>query len=562
MIFRASQHRQNIEEHQQQPVIAASPATSFHSAHDGQEESDYGSDLDADDEQLLSELLERIATTSPVSSPPPPPLSSPPPPSGAVPISQVINDAGHEVDYNNNKYDARETLDHDLDDFNHEASQGQWIDIKMERDLDDSSIAPREEPPTIKSEDTDEEKKPIFPDPPTIPNNDHLDTRSPLERFRTPPKKPLSVTDLISPAWCEMQYWYSLTRHGRKRRTPAMKQGSVVHQVLQDQVHRSVAVDVVTREDSWGLRIWNVIHGLKMLRETGMTRELEIWGIIDDVVIIGVIDELSYECPDRVTDAEAQIAKESSSAVDPLQRSLDGYIKAVTRRGGGEPQVKRKIYITDVKTRSSNGPLPKAVAMRPTIMQLLIYHRLLSSLAADEVSADVIFARYNLDSRRRFSDSMIAQVASLEQSHRFNLDDDTRMRDTQEEDEQEEDKDLDTLLAHNSLQQLWTLMRKEYHVTFPLGKDSVGDTLKVEYRRQSDGEILGIKTLVYDEGYLNVYLDDVMSWWKGERATVGVPVEEAYKCRFCEFNEGCEWREGKVEEALQKGRRARVKSVV
>ncbi len=380
------------------------------------------------------------------------------------------------------------------------------------------------------------------------------------------------MTDLISPAWCEMQYWYSLTKHGRKRRTPAMKQGSVVHQVLQDQVHRSVAVDVTTKEDSWGLRIWNVIHGLKTLRSTGQTRELEVWGVMDGAVVNGVIDELSYECPDRVTDAEAQLEKQAkeNKPTTPVQRSLDEYVKVVNGgdghgRGGGS--LTRKIYITDVKTRVSNGPLPKAAAMRPTIMQLLIYHRLVSDLASDEVSGNAIFARYGLDSSRAFSDSMIAQVASLEQSwHLHDPDDpDARMRGTGNEEDEEDEEDLDTLLAHNSLRQLWELMRKEFQTTFPLGRDSVGDTLKVEYRRQSDGEVLGIKTLVNDDDYLTVYLADVMSWWKGERATVGVPVEEAYKCRFCEFNEECEWRNGKVEEAIQKGRekrKGRVKSVV
>src|ERR1700712_809658 len=85
------------------------------------------------------------------------------------------------------------------------------------------------------------------------------DIRSPLERFRTKPKKALSVTDLVSPAWCELQYWYTLTLHGRKKRTPAMKQGSKVHQKLEDQVHTTVKVDIQTKEDAWGLRIWNVI---------------------------------------------------------------------------------------------------------------------------------------------------------------------------------------------------------------------------------------------------------------------------------------------------------------
>ncbi len=122
MHFRSSQH--SFEDLQQ----TTSPAASFHSAKDGQE-SDYGSDLDADDEQLLSELLARIATTnSPVSSPPPLPPSD-----GA---GRVLNNYRDEPYH----HDPRPTLGRDLDLIKTEdESQGQWIDIKIERDLDGAS---------------------------------------------------------------------------------------------------------------------------------------------------------------------------------------------------------------------------------------------------------------------------------------------------------------------------------------------------------------------------------------------------------------------------------------
>ncbi|KAK3076315.1 hypothetical protein LTS18_013342, partial [Coniosporium uncinatum] len=130
------------------------------------------------------------------------------------------------------------------------------------------------------------------------------DTRSPLARFRTRPKKGLSVTDIVSPAWCELQYWFTLTKHGRKKRTPAMRQGSRVHKVLEEQVHQVVPIQVTTIEDGWGLRIWNTIQGLRTLRSTGMTREMEIWGVLHGQVITGIIDELSYTCPDPELEAD------------------------------------------------------------------------------------------------------------------------------------------------------------------------------------------------------------------------------------------------------------------
>ena len=67
---------------------------------------------------------------------------------------------------------------------------------------------------------------------------------------------------------------------------------------MEEQVHTTVPVDVQTKEDTWGLKIWNVIQGLRTLRVTGMTRELEIWGVVDGQIINGIIDELSYTCTD------------------------------------------------------------------------------------------------------------------------------------------------------------------------------------------------------------------------------------------------------------------------
>jgi len=56
---------------------------------------------------------------------------------------------------------------------------------------------------------------------------------------------------VISPSWCELQYWYALTKHGNKRRRPAIMETKRV-------------------EDAWGVRIWNIIMCLRELQETGV----------------------------------------------------------------------------------------------------------------------------------------------------------------------------------------------------------------------------------------------------------------------------------------------------
>jgi exonuclease V len=212
-----------------------------------------------------------------------------------------------------------------------------------------------------------------------------------------PPRKAFSVTDIVSPAWCELQYWYTLTKHGKKRRTPAMQQGTEVHERLERQVYTTVKVDVATKEDAWGLRIWNVIQGLRTLRETGLTREMELWGVIDGFVVNGVIDELSYICPDEAKSLETA-PPEIKLPAD--QTSLSNFFKVAGGTSIAEAtRSKRrfsaqKVYIADVKTRGTRT-LPSASAFRPTKIQLMLYHRLLAALATNTVDFSVLTTRYN-----------------------------------------------------------------------------------------------------------------------------------------------------------------------
>ena len=352
-----------------------------------------------------------------------------------------------------------------------------------------------------------------------------------------------------------------------------MKQGSAVHKVLENQVHTTVAVDIQSKEDGWGLRLWNVIQGLKTLRETGMTRELEIWGVVDGLVVNGVIDELSYICPEPELESIEDTPDAAKKTTAPDQRTITDFLGPSTLESHGtgafnqppssSPKRPPKVYITDVKTRGTRS-VPKGPSFRPTLMQLMLYHRILSDFATNKVTPDVIFDRYSLEADASFSDSFIAQIGSLHQ------DDIPAPHDPQDPYPQEEasappsspqEDPLPLLLAHNSLRKLWSLTTHELALTFPLGAASIGAVLEAEYRTPTDGEILGTKCFLYDEHVIGEYLGSGMRWWRGERPAEGVCVEEAYKCRTCDFFDECSWRRNKVEEATLK-MRERKSSVV
>lgn len=353
-----------------------------------------------------------------------------------------------------------------------------------------------------------------------------------------------------------------------------MRQGSAVHKTLEDEVHRTIAIDVKTKEDAWGLRIWNVIQGLRTLRATGMTRELEIWGIIDGLVVNGVIDELSYVCPDRELESTILSGKQDSTAsLPPDQRTITEFLSphgssnlnAGNHGSRSQPQASesaslsgQRVYITDTKTRSSTS-LPKGASLRPTIMQLMLYHRLLYNLSTGNIDPDTLFSRYQLDAHSPFTDAFAAQIGEIEDEVFYDAPDSTQSHDAESEPDapaprENQGDGLSLLLAHNSLHRLFFLLLSEFRTTFPLGTESISNILTASYRSTSDGEVIGQRTFLMDEKVLGEYLEEELRWWRGEREAKGVSVEEAYKCGYCEFAEGCDWRKGKVEEARERAR--------
>ncbi|KAJ9137451.1 Exonuclease V [Pleurostoma richardsiae] len=406
--------------------------------------------------------------------------------------------------------------------------------------------------------------------------------QSPLERFRTYPNKPLSVTDLTSGAWCELQYEYTLTRlpGGKKTRTRAMKEGTKVHKKLEDQVHTTVEVNVSSKEDLFGLRIWNVIQGLRTLRDTGLTREIEVWGIINGNVVNGLIDGLTYRNPDP--DFEEEYMSSQDSQRSGKQKKIDDFLpkQPVTGARNGST---RKIYLVDVKTRGSKT-LPSGAAVRPTKVQLFLYHRFLSDMACGELDYHFVFRRYGLDVDKPFSDQFIAQIGSLH--HEIFIDAMSTVSSSPSSRSSRSSSSramsgMRDLIRYRSLSELIKLLISELRLTFPNGEDSIGPLVTAEYRSRppptppsrdkkeedEDGEgrgdkesadeggaVVGQNVFPVDDNSLNQFLAENMQWWNGKRKAHGVDIEEAFKCRTCEFAELCTWRKEMDEENLRKVR--------
>jgi exonuclease V len=342
---------------------------------------------------------------------------------------------------------------------------------------------------------------------------------------------------MVSPAWCELQYFYTLSKFGRKPRTQAMRTGSKIHQKLEDEVHTTVPVQVQSTEDRFGLRMWNAISGLRCLRETGLTRELEVWGVIEGQVINGVIDELSYECPNPAFEEQVEKSKaEKNGGIVPLppgQLSIsEAFAKASRSQSSqdqdawvGRPEPYRQVYIADVKTRSALS-LPTGASLRPTWMQLMLYRKLLESLSLNTVDAETIFLRYDLAPLEPFTPTFLEEIASIGPEN--------------------------SVSSYPNLLSLWSLLITEMQQTFPA--HSLSPILRAEFRYAKTGDVIGSELTVYETGIIDKYVAEEMDWWKGRREAKGVEIEEAFKCRICDFAEECSWRRNKVEEAVEKSR--------
>lgn len=395
---------------------------------------------------------------------------------------------------------------------------------------------------------------------------DSNDSRSPLDRFRSYPRKPFSVSDLTAGSWCELQYFYTLTKlpYGKRTRTAAMKEGTRVHKDLEDEVHTTVRVEVTTKEDAFGLKLWNLVQGLRTLRDTGLTRELEVWGFVDGNMVNGVIDGVSHQHPDP----KIQEQRRQEKGAKKSRSSITNYFPSERPENKKTPKTP-PAYLTDVKTRGKPKPANTA-QLRPAKVQLFLYHRFLADMAAGKLDFLSVLQRYDLDPDRPFSDAFIAQMASMHEEEFFG--DDSDMSDTyappgapdvgKSSDDPAGNRDSgpslpsDTLdfLKYKSLREMIPFVVSELGQAFPDGADSIGRLLSVEYRYRLDGSLIDSRVFAMDDRALDLYLGGTMEWWKGDRKPRGVAVEDAWKCLVCEFAEDCTWRKAFDEDRLTRVR--------
>ncbi|KAM0749671.1 hypothetical protein T439DRAFT_348501 [Meredithblackwellia eburnea MCA 4105] len=258
-----------------------------------------------------------------------------------------------------------------------------------------------------------------------------------FEQYRS--TRGLSVTDLVSTLWCEYQHSYRLaskahlppsqrpaeirTASGavvpvdQKRnvaREKILVKGREVHKVLEVEAmgeQEEVKVAVQAKEEWWALRLVNTMVCLQTLLDTGKAREIPVMGFVDSFLVFGVIDEVDRRTlpptepltsnpvapkppptpkkKNHVTSSQAPIkTKEDIDSQTKLERFFSptaSQVKAETPAFSPcdtplstSPPL-WKYVVSDTKTRYNHSLPPKADS-RASRLQLMLYHRLLSTL--------------------------------------------------------------------------------------------------------------------------------------------------------------------------------------
>ncbi|KAF8625217.1 hypothetical protein AX15_005518 [Amanita polypyramis BW_CC] len=257
----------------------------------------------------------------------------------------------------------------------------------------------------------------------------------PMQTFRR--NHVLSVTDLVSPAWCEVQFDYGL----RQRRSRPLemrpdsflsasgkeipvekkiavqndhitKRGRAVHKELEKELGlKEIQVFVTSPEERWALRMLNFVTGIEGILTNGYTRELPVFGIVHDQIIVGVIDEVKHCSTFSMNKSNLH----DSPSSDKSRTLINNY-----SRPPDIPECKTPkkhicvLQLLDTKTRRTDS-LPSAEDTLSSRLQLMLYYRLLSDLLSEypPLNYSLLWDKLGLKPTRPFSAQFLVDAGLI-----------------------------------------------------------------------------------------------------------------------------------------------------
>ncbi|KAK3691192.1 hypothetical protein RRG08_039050 [Elysia crispata] len=170
---------------------------------------------------------------------------------------------------------------------------------------------------------------------------------------------------------------------------------------------------------------------------------------------------------------------------------------------------KHEVEISELKTRRSSHP-PKKGQQEKDKYQVNLYAQLFNELVSGSANKDIVVTHLGLNRDIKLSSSVmkhVQDVATDKASEACTFGD-----------------LLETVLSQ--VQSLCCITRS-----------------RVEYIRQEDKSEILVLDFLLDTERLQQMFTEQCRWWRGERGTTGVEIEDCWKCDHCQFAPLCEWRD-------------------
>ncbi|MHA1221046.1 MAG: PD-(D/E)XK nuclease family protein, partial [Candidatus Heimdallarchaeota archaeon] len=209
----------------------------------------------------------------------------------------------------------------------------------------------------------------MFSDPNNIDDEDIPTTIS----EKAPEVKNLSPTKIADQFWCEMQLHLRL-QLGMEP-TEVMITGTEIHRALEEELGPIIEVVVTTLEDNLITYILQLYTKLNMLQKSGITRELPVIGQLNNMPVLGIVDQLEIETIDN----------------------------------------EKNLVITDYKTRRSKRA-PAYEQKRRNRIQLQVYWYLLNNLRNGKFTSEMFKKHFEMPEKLEPSKELLEQLPEELQS--------------------------------------------------------------------------------------------------------------------------------------------------
>lgn len=160
------------------------------------------------------------------------------------------------------------------------------------------------------------------------------------------------------------------------------------------------------------------------------------------------------------------------------------------------------LRLIDTKTRRSPS-LPSEAQKRTTRIQLMLYRYLFDQRVRENLSLTHFYSELELDPEASFSAEFIEAL------ERFGI----------------EDRSLSALIP-----------RTLHHFQ---QTPCIADPLEIRYEWQEDRSYLGSDTFPFQAQWLEQQIKNSLVFWHGQREAQGVPFQDKWKCRYCQFQSRC-----------------------